>query len=212
LIAYVNSFDATQELFATAYGAKADRSNATGAAMAVIGKLLARQDSNLMLRELSSSDYKYILSENNFAAYSLDGLLRFAGSRGYQNTIGQFLFFLGREVGNIDSYSSSNVPVGLLASLLSGGNPIKLIAILLIYSFQFALFIYAPVTGGGSKDHFRSPGSLMLIVLSGELVCLFQLTPEFGLQVAFVSAGFLLAISLVLRLITLSLPRPANCD
>ena len=186
------------------------RDSLLGSVFAIAGKLVHRQDYNEMLRSLTSLDYRFLADSFNSITYPLDSLLRLVGIRGYENPIGQLLFFLRDESRSLNSFPSANIPAGLVVTLLSRQSMPLLLCVASIYAFLFSCFLC------NVNATTSSPGRLQLIVfvLSGELACLFELTPEFGLQVATMALACLWGSLLVhglLRRVVNSVPRQDYC-
>lgn len=200
LISYSADQDSRDLLLYSAYSG-GGRDSLLGSVFAIAGKLVARQDYNEMLRGLTSSDYIFLSHSFNSITYPLDSLLRLVGIRGYENPIGQLLFFLREESRSVNSFPSANIPAGLLAVLLSRQSIPLLLFVVSAYAFLFSCFLC------NDRAAATTPGrmQLILVVLSGELACILELTPEFGLQVASMTLvclwGLLLVHSFLRRVV-----------
>ena len=183
LIAYSADSDNLALLLYSAYNpleSGGGRDSFLGSVLAIVGKLVARQDYNEMLLSLTSQDYSYLVNSFNSITYPVDTLLRFVGMRAYEHPIGQVMFFLREETRSLSLYPSANIPSGLVVALLSRQSFFLLVYAGSIYAFLFSCFL----ADGRSVDRQAGRLGLIVMALSGELACLFELTPEFGLQVA----------------------------
>ncbi|MCX5938759.1 MAG: hypothetical protein NTW02_11325 [Cyanobium sp. LacPavin_0920_WC12_MAG_62_9] len=183
LISYSGDEDNLAGLLYSAYNqgvSGGGRDTLFGSLLAITGKLVARQDYNEMLRSLTRQDYAFLAASFDSITYPIDLLLRFVGIRAYDNPIGQVMFFLREETRPLILFPSANIPAGLVVTLLSRQSIPLLVYAGLAYAALFSCFL------ANEGDIGRRVGRLGLIVmaLSGELACLFELTPEFGLQVA----------------------------
>ena len=200
LISYAGAEDNLAVLLYSAYNkglSGGGRDTLLGGALAIAGKLVARQDYNEMLRSLTTLDYRFLVDSFDGIRYSLDSVLRLVGVRGYEHPLGQILFFLREESRSLEFFPSANIPIGVVVALLSRQSLPMLLLISGIYAFLFSCFL--------SKDYALkvSDGRLRFIVLalSGQLACLFELTPEFGLQVALMALVFLWLTLIIHRLL-----------
>jgi hypothetical protein len=196
LISYAADKDNLAALLYSAYNdgvSGGGRGSLLGSALAIAGKLVARQDYNEMLRSLTVLDYRFLADAFDSVTYPLDSLLRLVGLRGYDHPIGQLLFFLREESRSLDAFPSANIPAGLVVALLSRQSALLLVFVTMVYAFLFSCFLHKDQAAGASPGRLR----LILLALSGELACLFELTPEFGLQVAPMALGCLWGTLLV---------------
>jgi hypothetical protein len=183
LINYSADEDNLALLFYSAYNqgvAGGGRDSFLGSALAIAGKLVARQDYNEMLRSLSRQDYAFLVDSFNSITYPIDMPLRFVGVRAYESPIGQLMFFLREETRSPSLFPSANIPAGLIVALLSRQSFPLLLYVVAVYGFLFSCFL----ADGRATDGQAGRLGLIVMALSGELACLFELTPEFGLQVA----------------------------
>jgi len=209
LISYSADQDNLTVLLYSAYNngiSGGGRESLLGSVFAIAGKLVARQDYNEMLRSLTTLDYRFLADSLNSVTYPLDSLLRLVGIRGYEHTIGQLLFFLREESRSLNSFPSANIPAGLVVTLLSRQSILLLFFVASIYAFLFSCFLHNDNAAATSAGRLQ----LIVVILSGEMACLFELTPEFGLQVASMALACLWGSLLVhglLRRVVSSGPR-----